>query len=111
MLFDSDFDSGNVARVENVLAPYHFSVWTASDCAGTLNEGYPKSWFYFAVEGIADRTATFSIHRLHMLYPMVSFGLMQLRAQKRYRPVYRREGGEWCRLPHNITGLVLTADD
>jgi hypothetical protein len=74
VLFDSDFDSGNLMRVDNKLGAFHFSMWTASDCAGTANEGYPKSWFYFAVEGIVGRKATFSIHRLHMLYPMVPVG-------------------------------------
>jgi len=25
----------------------HYSIWTAADAEGTLNQGYPKSWFYF----------------------------------------------------------------
>jgi hypothetical protein len=73
VVFDSNFDSGNLARVENRLAPNHFSIWTASDCSGMDKEGYSKSWFYFSVEGPVSQVITLSIHRLHVLYSMVAF--------------------------------------
>lgn len=39
-------DSGNLKKV--VRNGYdHYSVWTAADAEGSVNEGYPKSWFYF----------------------------------------------------------------
>ena len=33
--FDSNFDSGNLGRVEKHPTESHYSVWTASDCEGT----------------------------------------------------------------------------
>jgi hypothetical protein len=50
----------------------HYSLWTACDAQGTDNEGYPKSWFYFEVGGFCNRRVTFSVHRVHFLYAMVS---------------------------------------
>lgn len=70
ILFSSDFDSGNMHRVERV-AYDHYCLWTASDAQGTSNEGYPKSWFYFKVGGFSNRRVNFSIHRVHFLYAMV----------------------------------------
>lgn len=49
----------------------HYSVWTASDAQGTVNEGYPKSWFYFEVGGFSNRRVAFSVHRVHFLCALV----------------------------------------
>ncbi|KAM3860913.1 cytosolic carboxypeptidase-like protein 5 [Diretmus argenteus] len=74
VVFSSDFDSGNLARVEkvergnacssadmpsagsapsgpNLTSDYEFNVWTQPDCAGTEHENGNRSWFYFSVRG------------------------------------------------------------
>lgn len=76
VIFDSDFDSGNLYKV--VRLPdldsnhHHYNLWTASDCQGTTYEGYPKSWFMFSVEGYANMTVRFTLHRMHALFSLVS---------------------------------------
>lgn len=69
LTFISNFDSGNLARVEKVkqeesssctedtdgtvaLVPdYDYNVWTAPDCAGMECENGNRTWFYFGVKG------------------------------------------------------------
>ena len=51
--FSSDFDSGNLDRVEPLDkeddAALSFALWTAPDCAGTTFENGNSSWYYFKV--------------------------------------------------------------
>uniref|UniRef100_A0A1B6BZZ5 Cytosolic carboxypeptidase-like protein 5 n=1 Tax=Clastoptera arizonana TaxID=38151 RepID=A0A1B6BZZ5_9HEMI len=60
--FISDFDSGNLARVElvarkdpaggsNDLPDFEFNIWTNPDCAGTEYENGNRTWFYFGIKG------------------------------------------------------------
>lgn len=70
IVFDSNFDSGNLAKAVKT-NHYQYSLWTASDCSGTDREGYPKSWFYFSVQGFQNTKVAFNIHRLHVLWAMV----------------------------------------
>lgn len=60
--FFSHFDSGNLARVEQVSktdnapsandAPdFEFNIWTHPDCAGTEFENGNRTWFYFGIKG------------------------------------------------------------
>lgn len=68
LTFISNFDSGNLARVERVkseennssqeddvttvITPdYDYNVWTAPDCAGMECENSNRTWFYFGVKG------------------------------------------------------------
>lgn len=70
LTFISNFDSGNLARVEKVkqedctssspeeadgtlaISPdYNYNVWTAPDCAGQEFENANRTWFYFGVKG------------------------------------------------------------
>lgn len=74
IFFNSKFDSGNLATVHRNSYD-HYSIWTAPDAAGTENEGYPKSWFYFEVGGFKNRRVSFSIHRVHFLWALVQYPL------------------------------------
>ncbi|XP_029640664.1 cytosolic carboxypeptidase-like protein 5 isoform X2 [Octopus sinensis] len=72
LLFKSNFDSGNLAKVERVykddtkdsssvsnnvnrnaeLQPdLEYNVWTRPDCSNTIYENGNRSWFYFGIEG------------------------------------------------------------
>ena len=70
LTFISNFDSGNLARVERVkleennssspedvdgtvviIPDYDYNVWTAPDCAGMECENLNRTWFYFGVKG------------------------------------------------------------
>ncbi|XP_066524503.1 cytosolic carboxypeptidase-like protein 5 isoform X2 [Hoplias malabaricus] len=70
VVFSSQFDSGNLGRVDKVERSegasdsssstgnpqlhidYEFNVWTKPDCAGTEFENGNRSWFYFSVRGV-----------------------------------------------------------
>jgi hypothetical protein len=53
IIFNSNFDSGNLARVESVHSKVpnvvEFHLWTAPDCSGTQYQNGNRSWFYFTV--------------------------------------------------------------
>ncbi|XP_054266255.1 cytosolic carboxypeptidase-like protein 5 [Macrosteles quadrilineatus] len=62
--FISNFDSGNLARVEEVTKPssdkggndvgapdFEFNIWTQPDCAGTEFENESRTWFHFGIKG------------------------------------------------------------
>ncbi|XP_039283758.1 cytosolic carboxypeptidase-like protein 5 [Nilaparvata lugens] len=61
--FVSDFDSGNLARVEQVTLKektatsspdtpdFEFNIWTYPDCAGTEFENGNRTWFHFGIRG------------------------------------------------------------
>ena len=88
--FDSNFDSGNMARVEQngVLS---YTIHTANDCAGTVHEGFPKSWFYFSVTGFPRCIVKFIIRNLNMLWAVS-------KQPELYRPVCKVDHEPWMRL-------------
>ena len=50
--FDSEFDSGNLAKVEKVEKyDNEFNLWTLPDCANTPYENGNRTWFHFSVKG------------------------------------------------------------
>uniref|UniRef100_A0A1B6I206 Cytosolic carboxypeptidase-like protein 5 n=1 Tax=Homalodisca liturata TaxID=320908 RepID=A0A1B6I206_9HEMI len=74
--FISNFDSGNLARVEEVpinssessgndagTPDYEFNIWTLPDCAGTEFENGNRTWFYFGMKG----GAPFALVKLNMV--------------------------------------------
>jgi hypothetical protein len=51
--FSSNFDNGNLARVERVPKnPYEFRIWTAPDNLGSEHQSKHCAWFHFIVTGL-----------------------------------------------------------
>lgn len=50
--FSSNFDNGNLARVERFPnRPFDFKIWTAPDNMGTPHQSRHCAWFHFLVTG------------------------------------------------------------
>ena len=102
--FSSEFDSGNLDRVEPVdkedSVPLAFALWTAPDCAGTEFENGNSSWYYFKVvtqanfEGNTLRLTIMNLNKQLRLY------------QQGFSPIFKTFPGRnrWERLrgPLNI---------
>lgn len=102
--FSSEFDSGNLDRVELVEnedgTPLTFTLWTAPDCAGTTFENGNSSWFYFKVvtqanfEGNTLRLTIMNLNKQLRLY------------QQGFSPIFKTFPGRnrWERLrgPLNV---------
>nr|CAD7430057.1 unnamed protein product [Timema monikensis] len=122
--FTSNFDSGNLARVELVakkqtvpsssdknptsnaeeVPDFEFNIWTKPDCAGTEFQNNNSTWFYFGVKGGAP-------------FSVVKLTLMNLNKQtKMYSqgmaPVYRVVPGRphWDRIREKPTYIVSNID-
>ena len=72
--FTSEFDSGNLARVEfrsrdtgGEQDRFEFDVWTAPDCAESECENSNRTWFYFAVVGqqLTNKTLRINVRNLN----------------------------------------------
>ena len=51
--FSSNFDNGNLLRVEQVPnKPHDFRIWTAPDNTGTSYQSKHCAWFFFVVTGL-----------------------------------------------------------
>ncbi|KRW98121.1 hypothetical protein PPERSA_11554 [Pseudocohnilembus persalinus] len=87
--FDSDFDSGNCAKVVKI-RDNQFDIYMQNDSGNFEEIKTSKSWFYFSVQGFqADKMVRFNVHKVHMLSQLYNADQIQ-----RYRPIYRIEGEE-----------------
>lgn len=99
LVISSDFDSGNIDRVEQVggSESLEFNLWTALDCAGTEFENPNSSWFYFKVSTPANhngKTISFSIMNMNRQWRLYQQGLT---------PIMKVGKGNWERMPTRPT--------
>ena len=94
LIISSDFDSGNIDRVEQVGGEesLEFNLWTALDCAGTEFENPNSSWFYFKVSIPAHHNGK-----------AISFNIMNMNRQWRLyqqglTPIMKVGKGNWERM-------------
>ena len=52
VIFSSNFDNGNLLRVEETNKSYDYRVWTAPDNTGQPHQSKHCAWFYFMVTGL-----------------------------------------------------------
>ncbi|XP_047098849.1 cytosolic carboxypeptidase-like protein 5 [Schistocerca piceifrons] len=116
--FLSNFDSGNLARVELVPQKFHgnaahtknssgdevpdfeFNIWTRPDCYGTEFENSNRTWFYFGIKGGAPfAVVKLNIVNLNKQSKMYSQGMA---------PVYRIVPGRnsWDRIKEKPTFVI-----
>ena len=50
--FSSNFDNGNLARVEKNGKGHDYRIWTAADNYGTEYQSKHNAWFHFSVTGL-----------------------------------------------------------
>ena len=50
--FSSNFDNGNLQKVEESTKPYDYRIWTCPDNFGTPHQSKHNAWFHFVVTGL-----------------------------------------------------------
>lgn len=82
LIFFSNFDSGNLAKVEkcrsnpNNSNVNEFDVWTSPDCANTIYENDYSSWFYFGIRGsVSDSILKINIINMNKQVKLYSQGM------------------------------------
>lgn len=100
--FSSQFDSGNIGRVE-LVSPDVFSLWTAPDCFGSQVESSCRSWFYFNVKLQPPRRLTLTIKNLNLQGKLYREGM---------KPVVKTCKEPWHRIDspvsYTVAGEVAT---
>eukprot|EP01039_Chlorochromonas_danica_P005597 gene5597-6162_t len=95
--FSSNFDNGNLARVERFPnRPFDFKVWTAPDNMGTPHQSRHCAWFHFLVTGAPMGC----VIRIQVVNANGSSGLYK----HDMRPVYRSNSTnqKWVRIKSSI---------
>ena len=97
IVFSSNFDNGNLARVDRVKASsYEFRIWTAPDNMGTSFQSKHNAWFHFVVSGVPSGSTL----RMTIVNASPHSGLYK----HDMRPVYRSNSTnhKWCRIKTSV---------
>ena len=97
--FCSEFDSGNIAKVERS-STRNYMLWIGPDCMSTQVENTCRSWFYFKLTVSEPQSISFLIKNLNLQFKVFREGM---------KPVYRTNG-RWERIPGSIS-FNLNEDD
>ena len=90
--FTSEFDSGNIAKVERS-SMRNYMLWIGPDCMNTQVENTCRSWFYFKLTVSEPQSIYFIIKNLNLQFKVFREGM---------KPVYRTNGS-WERIPGSVS--------
>lgn len=92
IVFSSNFDNGNLLKVEKTLKANEFNIWSANDNHGTSNQSKHCAWFYFTMTNVKyGDSYTFNVVSSTRHVNLYKFDM---------RPVYRSQGTshKWIRI-------------
>ncbi|KAJ1400436.1 hypothetical protein B484DRAFT_406026 [Ochromonadaceae sp. CCMP2298] len=94
--FSSNFDNGNVAKVEQSHKSFEYRVWTAPDNLGTPHQSKHCAWFYFCVTGLPRGC----VLRIQIINASNHGGLYKYDM----RPVYKSQSTnhKWVRIKSSV---------
>jgi hypothetical protein len=90
--FSSDFDSGNICRVEQVDS-VTFQLWTGPDAMGTSGENSCRTWFYFKVTTGKTEEIRMTIMNLNSQSKLYKDGM---------KPVYSKNQNDWKFIKNHV---------
>ncbi|EGR26958.1 zinc carboxypeptidase family protein, putative [Ichthyophthirius multifiliis] len=104
--FNSDFDSGNMLKVErnHELLGLNFNIWIMPDAYLTQKEMKYKTWFHFSVQGVSKNTI------INMTLKDINF--QQKLYKDGHQPVFKSSvNNQWQRLDQNIANTIVQTEN
>ncbi|EAS00690.3 zinc carboxypeptidase family protein (macronuclear) [Tetrahymena thermophila SB210] len=102
IIFNSDFDSGNMLKVErNYESPGNqFNVWISPDAYMTQKEMKYRTWFYFSVTGVPQNNLVY--------ITIKNTNFQQKLYREGHQPVYKSSyTNSWQRIAQSVANTVI----